>query len=198
MLTRIARGLIRITRWHVYEVFPHAGTPEPEPAIAVTWRAGTATDIDSFTVSEHNYDPIRKQWARKALADGDRMLIAEADGAITHLAWTTHRQVTVAGVVLQLPRGTEYIYDARTPDPFRGKRLQNAEIRHLLKRADAEGIDRLLALVDDDVPTSIRNFEREGFVRIGTITTYRFLRYFTYVAIPSALRLKIESPHSNA
>ena len=191
MFTRVMRGFLRVTHWHVYELVLGGEIHHPEPLMAVTWRDGTAADVDSFTVGEHNYDAVRKKWAQEALSNGDRLLIAESDDSIAHLAWTTKRQITVAGTTLPLPPGSEYIYDARTPDRFRGKRLQNAEIRKIAIRAHAEGITRLLALVDDDVTTSMRNFEREGFGRIGTITSFRFLRRLSYAAVPDHLRKKI-------
>jgi GNAT superfamily N-acetyltransferase len=191
MLSRVLNLFPKITRWYVYELALTGEPNEPQPLIDVTWREGTAADIESLTVEDHGYDGFRKQWATETLAGGDRLLIGEVDGFAAHLAWTTQRQVTIAGSTIPLSSGTEYIYSGQTVERFRGKRIQNAKIRRVMQRAHSEGLVRLLTLVPVNVQTSMRNFEREGFVRIGEGKTYRFLRRFYYVTISQDLLRKI-------
>ena len=177
-LMRLQRAIYRSNRVHIYEKDLADEAPEPETLIDVEWRTGTHSDVDALTVTDHNYDDTRKRLAHIALDEGAELVVAEHSGEVAHLCWTGYKRLELSGLVIPLPDGRVFMYDARTPEKFRGRQLHGAGMRVRASRARAAGYRFAVGLADSTSPTSSHNFEREGFRLLGTVHMRRLFRKF--------------------
>jgi hypothetical protein len=184
----IRRAIYRSNRVYIYEKDLSEDIPAPETLLDVAWRTGTQVDIDALNVADHNYDETRKQLARAALSEGAELVIAEHNGEVAHLCWTSFKALELPGLFIPLGPGRVFMYDARTPDKFRGKHLHGAGMRVRTARAKAAGYRFAVSLADSTSPTSSHNFEREDFKLLGTIKMHRLFRKFRRTTLDPEVR----------
>jgi hypothetical protein len=189
----LRRAVYRSNLIYIYEKNLSEDIPAPETLLDVVWRTGTRADVDALNVADHNYDETRKRLAHAALDEGAELVIAEHNGEIAHLCWTGFKALELPGLFVPIGPGRVFMYDARTPDKFRGKQLHGAGMRVRTARAKAAGYRYAVGLADATSPTSSHNFEREGFKLLGTIKMRRLFRKFRRTTLPSDVRARLSS-----
>lgn len=177
-LCRLFRRLCD-ARYHVVIVITPAGllAPDPAPPTDVTPRFLSAQEIR--TTAARDPELFDEAFAAAALARGDECVGCFDGARVVSTSWYTRQPSQLAnGLWVSCDRRYIYSYKGQTLSSFRGRRFAGQRGAFVSRSFSQRGYDGIMAEIEVNNFSSLRNVARLGARRVGAFATWRmFGRY---------------------
>ena len=152
-----------------------------QPPVGVSFRFGNAGDLLSFTERTHDYGAAEKRFGFERLAQGDSLVVAEADGAIVFYGWLMYREMDLdQNVRVRVAPDAAYSYKLFTVPRARGFRICAGYYRFVESSLKPMGYRRLICRIAPGNLSSVRGHVRVGFEPCGTLWKFVAARHAFY------------------
>jgi hypothetical protein len=160
---------------------------ESVAAVPVTFRYGTAHDLELLGAPSYSYGGDARHFGYERLRLGDRLVLCESGGRVVFYAWVMFGQMDMScRNYVALAPDCAYTYKLFTVPDCRGQRICPAYYQWIRQELRELGYGSLLAWVEAGNHASIRAHTRAGFRKVGCIWHLRIL-FRSYFLKPGRL-----------
>jgi hypothetical protein len=169
-------------RCHVVIVLTSAGLPAVEPAPSADMAPRFLRAEEVAATAAQDPELFDETFAAAALARGDEC-VACFDGArVVSTSWyTVHPSQLSNGLWVTFDARYIYSYKGQTLTHFRGKRLAGQRGAFVRRSFAARGYAGIMAEIEINNFSSLRNAARLGARRVGTFVTWRMFGQYRSV-----------------
>lgn len=145
---------------------PRGALRELQARARVHYREGTIDDLRRLD-SDNDYDPGTIQLMTRHLAEGDRLVLGEEDGAVSFSGWICVGAIELPRARVSLPPGLVYAYKLHSRADRRGAGLMRGFYGYVARELLAPEIEAVLAAVVVGNVASEQAHQNAGFARVG-------------------------------